>query len=70
MLVYQLIAEPLLTVVLPGVMRWMPFVGAAAGFGGEGDPELFSRPVAAVLMLVYVVAAWAPAAWFERSRDV
>jgi ABC-2 type transport system permease protein len=69
LLVFQLIAEPLVGVLLPSVARWLPFSGAAAAFSSSRS-ELFSRPQAAVLMLAYVVAWWGFAAWLERRRDV
>lgn len=66
---WTLVVEPLVAGLLPDLMRWMPLTGAAGAFGPE-NPDLLARPAAALLMLGYVVAAWAVALVLERRRDV
>lgn len=66
---WTLVIEPLAASLLPATLRWLPFAGAASGFGPE-NTELFAEPQAALLMLGYVVSAMAAALVLERRRDV
>lgn len=66
---WTLVVEPLATGLLPDLLPWAPFAGAASAFGPE-NAELLSRPAAAGLMLAYAVSAWAVALVLERRRDV
>lgn len=66
---WTLVIEPLATGLVPSLLPWAPFAGAASAFGAE-NPDLFARPAAAGLMLAYAVAAWVVALVLERRRDV
>ena len=66
---WTLVVEPLATGLVPSLLPWAPFAGAATAFGAE-NPDLFARPAAAGLMLVYAVSAWVIALMLERRRDV
>jgi hypothetical protein len=66
---WTLVIEPLVSGLLPEVLRWLPFAGAASGFGPD-NPELFDRPLALFLMLGYLAAAIVGALVLERRRDV
>ncbi len=70
LLVWVLVVEPLVQALLPAWIRWFPFNGAANAFSSGATADLLPRPEAAVVMAVYVIAAWTAAAWFERRRDV
>ena len=66
---WVLVVEPLLSALVPSVLRWMPFAGVQNAFGIP-DERLLDRPAAGALMVGYVVVAWAVAVWLERRRDV
>lgn len=66
---WVLVIEPLATALVPSLLPWAPFAGAAAAFGPE-NPELFARPAAFGLMLAYAISAWVLALVLERRRDV
>lgn len=66
---WTLVVEPLATGLVPSLLPWAPFTGVASAFGVE-NAELFSRPTAAGLMLVYATSAWGVAVVLERHRDV
>lgn len=66
---WTLVIEPLVAGIVPSLLPWMPFAGAASAFGPE-NPGLFARPEAAALMLAYVIVAWLAALVLERRRDV
>jgi ABC-2 type transport system permease protein len=67
---WTLIVEPIVQGLLPSLLKWFPFAGAAGAFGSDGTTPLLARPQAAVLLVTYVLAAFWTAAWLERRRDV
>ena len=66
---WVLVIEPLATALVPSLLPWAPFLGAASAFGPP-NPELFARPAAFGLMVAYAVSAWVLALALERRRDV
>jgi hypothetical protein len=66
---WTLVVEPLATSLVPSLLPWAPFAGAASAFG-SANAELYSRPAAAGLMLAYAACAWIVALVLERRRDV
>lgn len=66
---WVLVLEPLVTNLVPALLPWAPIAGAASAFGPP-NPDLFTRPVAAVLMLAWGLSAWVLALALERRRDV
>jgi hypothetical protein len=70
LLAWTLIVEPLVQGLLPSLLKWFPFGGAAAAFGSDGTVPLLAKPQAAVLLVAYVLGVFWAAAWLERRRDV
>lgn len=66
---WALVVEPLATALVPSLLPWAPFAGAAAAFGPP-NPELLTRPAASALMIGYALSAWVLALALERRRDV
>jgi ABC-2 type transport system permease protein len=66
---WTFVVEPLATALVPALKKWAPFAGTQGAFGAP-DERLFGHAAAAALMVLYVVSAFAVAAWLEQRRDV
>ena len=69
---WVLLAEPLVTGLMPRFAKWTPLTGVQGVFGNAGDAgrSLLGPAGAGLLAVAYVALFWTAAIWLEGRRDV
>lgn len=67
---WALVVESLVGAIVPSAVKWFPFSGLTTALTQTGTAELFSPPVAGLLMALYLAAALAVGVAVTTHRDV
>jgi hypothetical protein len=70
LLAWALVVEPAIGGLVPAAAKWLPFTGLTGSIMEIGGPDLFSPPIAGLVMLLYLALAVAVGVAVTMTRDV